>query len=230
MLGCNKPSAPDCATRLGEIAHETRTLNHFRKLDVRGRINVSLKQDSTNYAIVRHGRNVIDGVFTEVADGCLRIYEKNNCDWVRDITVWPEVEIHFTGLNNIHTQSAGWIRTADTLRLQSILIEAWDASGSLELKLLCDSLQLKMHTGAMDAEIAGRSIYTYVYNASYGPCYASDLTTTTGSVHSDGTGDIHIWCTEVLYYQIFDEGDVHVYGYPHTVAWNHSGSGKLILH
>lgn len=226
---CSKENAPDCLTSMGEEMTELRALSPFNRIELQGRVDVVLVQDSVEFAAVCFGKNVIDGVQTTVENNVLTITEVNRCDWVRSQKEHPRIEVHYKTLRSMFSESAGNTVFKNTLSTTSFLLEVYDAGGSLYLNAGCDTLEVKIHTGTTDVHVNGTCNYLYVYNAGYAPLDASHCEAKEASVHNTGTGDVLVRALYAIYYQIYDRGDIWVYGNPQVQRWHHTGSGQLFF-
>lgn len=226
---CSKEHATDCLKSLGDQTTEVRTLEHFHRIELKGRIDVVMVQDSVDYAIVAFGKNMVSGVETEVREGVLSIREVNRCDWVRDQQAVPLVEVHYENIQTVYSESSGNTRFANPIRSKNFKLEVIDVSGRIEMNVDCDTLAVGAHTGATDISIKGSAHFVYYYNAGYGPLDGSQCQAQVASVHSASTGDIHVRAADILYYQIFDWGNVLVYGSPKLEKWHDKGSGQLFF-
>jgi hypothetical protein len=210
------------------VVRETRQLNPFTRIEVSGRIDVHITEDVVNSAEVLYGKHLLNGIQTRVIDGVLYIGNNNACPSLRDPKVVPEVWLNVTELKSIYSESGGHIVFENECTSPRFDFEIYDAAGSAQILYAGDSLSVVVHTGASDISVSGSASYAYYYSAGYGPLNASALLAEVSSVHSEGTGDISVRATDLVYYQLFDWGDILVYGQPTIVRWHHKGSGEII--
>lgn len=230
LHGCTGKDAPECVSALGEIVTESRELNAFHRIVISGRLNVNMIQDSINKAEVLFGQGLTDGIITKVSDGTLRISEENSCDWIRDQSVNPTIDVHYSNIDEIINRSSANVTFENEHNTGKLSIEVDDVAGSVFLRFNGDSLKVIAHTGATDFTIEGKSHFAYFYNSTYAPLNAQNLTSEIAIPHNNLTGDIIVNATERVSYQIFDSGDIIAFGNPKVVqAWVQEGNGEFIL-
>ena len=77
--------------------------------------------------------------------------------------------------------------------------------------------------------ISGVTHFANFYNSSYAPINAKNLISEVSVPHNNHTGDIIVNVSERLSYQIFDDGDIIVYGAPKIIQkWADEGNGEII--
>lgn len=228
-LGCTKEGSPDCVSALGETVTVVRPIESFDRVAVFGRVDVVLVEDSTTYVTITHGASQIDKIKTVVSDGSLSVLDENTCKWIRDQQAWPLVAIHYKQLNALYSESAGVITSREFIQTDHFELDCFDAAGSIQIGFIGDSISVRAHTGATDITLKGTSWAANFYNGGYGPIDASGFQSGVAFPHIEGTGDIHVWATEGVYYQIFDWGNVYVHGNPPLVKkWHDEGKGEVI--
>jgi hypothetical protein len=226
---CTGTNAPECASALGDIIVESRKLKSFNRLNLSGRLNINLIQDSSNYVEVIFGEGLTDGIKTSVNNGTLKISEENSCDWIRDQQVNPVLNIHYDHLDKIINQGSGSLIFENAHTTGKLSLEVSDVAGSVDIKFEGDSLSVLAHTGATDIGISGVTHFAYFYNSSYAPINAKNLISEVSVPHNNHTGDIIVNVSERLSYQIFDDGDIIVYGNPKIIQkWADEGNGEII--
>jgi hypothetical protein len=230
MGSCTKPGAPNCVKSLGQIQSETRMLDAFTRIEIQGRLDLNLVQDSSDWAEITFGESLLDGIKTRVNDGVLRITEENSCDWLRKQSTWPLVTVHYSNLQNVYNESAGSVTFINPHSTGQLTFEIYDVSGEVSIQFIGKDLSVIAHTGATNVTVKGSSDLAYFYNASYAPFRCKKLVTKVAQPHSESTGDIELFATEAVYYQIFDWGNITVHGNPPLIKkWHDEGTGELIL-
>jgi len=214
---------------MGEITSESRVLPDFQNIHTNGRVNLVIIEDSSNFVEITYGEHLLSGISTKIEDETLYIDDVNHCNWTRDLSVWPEVKIHVKSLKSIYCESSGSIVCENAITTSTFQFEVFDVAGSAKLNYIGDSLSIIAHTGATDITAFGTSNYLYCYNASYAPIDCSSLMALDAFPHNQGTGDIRLRASQWVYYQIFDWGNIYVYGNPSIKKWHDEGKGELIF-
>ncbi|MEZ4722676.1 MAG: DUF2807 domain-containing protein [Flavobacteriales bacterium] len=230
FASCTKESAPDCISALGHLKTELREIDSFDRIEIQGRMNVNLTQDSSDWIEVTFGEGLLDGVITKSENKVLSITESNHCDWVRDQTVLPLVTVHYRSFRNIFSECAGTVNFTNPHRSGRLVVEISDVSGYLNVDFIGDSIDIVSHTGSTDISAKGTTNVAYFYSSSYAPIRADSLVSRVAIPHSELTGDIELRAWEAVYYQIFDDGNIIVHGHPDLIKkWHHDGAGEVIL-
>ena len=227
ISACQKEGA-GCFESRGDQTSERREISSFVDLYTEGRVNVVLVHDTLNYAIINYGENAVAGIETRMEGNALHIDETNTCDWMRKVDPLPEVELHYTSFKNLFTKSAAEVCFQNEFITDTFKVEINDAAGSVFLKLQCDDLSIIGHTGATDVTAEGTVDNLYIYNSSYAPIHAEDLTARVATVHNNSSGDTYVRATERLNTTIEEDGDIYLYGSA-AVRGAPNGSGQVFL-
>ena len=230
FCSCKKESRPDCLKSLGKEITEMRQIGAFQTIIVDDRIRVEVIQDTFNLVFVTTGENVISGIKTRVQSGVLNISDEISCDWVRDQSSIPLVTVHYKNLDHVFDYSAANFIFKSDNNSSHLKFEINDNASSVQIAYSGDSLDIISHTGATKVIAVGKANVAYFYSASYAPIDASALETKISIAHSESSGDIELFASEAVYYQIFDWGNIIVHGKPlHITKWHDEGKGELIL-
>jgi len=219
----------ECIQTPGEETEQTVAFGTaVNALMVNNRINVTLVQDSLFFAEIRFGENLINDVKVVQEGETLKVYNENRCTWTRPKNNTPEIILHVGTLAYISSSNAGTIE-CDLLKSDKLLIEARDASGIIDINLDCKDLSAANHSGITDFILSGQADIAYIYAQSRSPFEATDLVCRSLAVRNEGYADMNVRATEVLYYQIYDVGDVILHGSAKPVKWVDEGGGQLFL-
>ena len=202
-------------------------LDAFSKVHINNRVDVVFMKDSSDYATIEYGENVIGGIDLKVEDGVLHINENNRCDWIRKVRPLPRIEVHYTSLSEIDSKNAGSISFNEPFTDDSLQVEIKDVSGDVQLDVACEYLGIVQHTGATDIIARGTVTELYVYNSGYAPIHAEELVARVAGVHSDALSDTYVRAWETLFAQIFHRGNIYLYGIAETVIWHKEGDGQI---
>ncbi|MFN5324875.1 MAG: GIN domain-containing protein [Bacteroidota bacterium] len=230
FVSCGEDPFCNCLQPTGKTSSEHRTLAAFQKIEVSNNINVNIHIANEHKAIVTCGKNLIDGVETEVEYGQLKIRNMNRCNWIRNPGNDFTVDIYTKELIEIVFRGGGNIQCIDTIKTKTFLAENWDATGSLSLKLDCEESILKIHTGPSDIIAEGSTSYSYLYNTGNGYIRAGSLRSSYAEVFNRGTGDCFVHSNIRLIAKIKYLGDVFYTGQPDEIQKEISGSGQLIAY
>ncbi|MFD2147702.1 head GIN domain-containing protein [Mucilaginibacter antarcticus] len=203
-----------------------RHLSSFHAVNVAGSFDVVIKQGSTESVVVDAPADVINYVITEVSNGSLKIYTRNNQGWKnlfsnKRIVVYVNIKtvdaISLTGSGDVSFKDGV---TANLLKL------ALTGSGNVMGKITAKSLDASI-TGSGDVNVWGHANDSKVSITGSGDYSGDKLTTASTSASIGGSGDITVHASENLQARISGSGDIHYSGNPKNVIKSKSGSGDI---
>ncbi len=218
----------DCFKAVGNQTTVTRQLPPFGRLVVDRNVDVVLVPDTQEYVIVRCGENLVDLIVTEVTDGELLISNNNKCNWVRKLDTPIKAEIHLKSIASLYFKGSGSITNVDTLRSANFKLEAYDASGNVDLVVSNGWNEVVQHTGNADLKVRGRTTANTAYSGGNGFIDCRGLISPNSYVRHRGTGNFYVYANTELDVNIELIGDVYYWGTPATINKNITGTGKLI--
>jgi len=225
---CSKDDWCNCLKSEGAQTTEIRDLPEFTAVELDHNIDLVVKQDTFYKVEVTCGKNLIDGISTEVNYGKLVLNNNNKCNWLRDLDNKFTVTITVKDLVAIENFGAGNINFQDTLHTNVFQIDNREGSGNLNLILDCNEAYLKTHTGPADIIASGKVNYCYVYCAGNGYFRGRQLESKDVYVQSVSTGNCYVNASNSLTVRIEYDGDVYYTGNPATIESVISGNGQLI--
>ena len=227
LQGCKKDDFCNCLENEGSTTTETRSLPDFESIEMNNNVDVVLVPDTMNYATLTCGKNLADGIKTEVVDNTLVIKNINRCNWLRDFKNKFTLDVHYRTINHIVDNGSGNLTCADTIRIGVLLAESWNGTGNLSFLFSGDELYLKLHTGTADMEASGTANLLYVYTAGNGYIKAGSLVAQQALVTTKSTGDCEVLANDLLDVTIEYNGDVFYHGTPSYIRKVITGHGNL---
>lgn len=228
FAGCKKENLDDCFSNAGEVVTETRLLSYFENISIYDNVNLILVQGNGFSVKVEGGENLISSVQTEVTDSSLVIHNTMKCNWVRDYKNELTVYVSTASLKSIRYEGSGDIKTTGNLKFNELAISVWGGSGSFELDVDCDRLDLAQHYGTVDFNVSGKTGLTAIYSNSYGPFNCYGLNSNIVYIRSNGTNDCFVHANHILEAEITSVGNVYYKGNPFEIKTQISGTGRLI--
>jgi hypothetical protein len=228
IAGCKKENLDDCFSNAGDVVAETRQLSYFENISLYDNVNLVLVDGNGFSVKVEGGENLISSVQTEVIDSTLVIHNSMKCNWVRDYKNELTVYVSSASLKSIRYESSGDLKTIGNLKFDELSISVWGGSGSFDLDLDCNRLDLGQHYGTVDFNVSGKSLLTAIYSNSYGPFNCYGLSSNIVYIKSNGTNDCFINANHILEAEITSVGNIYYTGNPYEIKSQVSGSGKLI--
>lgn len=228
QAACTKRDVGDCLKSTGKIIREERSAGNIDFIYLQNNINLILTQDSLIRVTVEAGENIIDDIRTEYDQGRFYISNENSCNWVRSYSQPVNVYLNVPSVDSIEYHGSGNITGTGALTGDSIKIDIWEGSGSIQLDIHMGKSRLYFHYGTADLNITGFSGVAYIYAASYGPVHCENMNSKFVYINNRGTNDCFVRATEILEATIEYMGNIYYYGDPKVVISNITGSGQLI--
>lgn len=231
ILGaCKKSSDRPCFKGTGDMISEIRDLGNFNSLQLYDFIDYDLIQDSSNKVVVHCGENLSSFVTTELENGVLTIKDDNSCHWLRSLPVKIKVDVHFTHLSNIRSESAGTIQTLGPITQENIVFDNYHSAATIYLQIDAEEATIRLSAGGPLCEVEGEADHVFLRNSGSGKLIADELITNSAWVDNKDNGEIR---TSVnggpLWYLIDGHGDIYYRGEAsEMLEVSRLGEGELI--
>lgn len=224
---CEKEHMGDCFKSSGKTVSVSRAIPAFTEIDLYDRIQLNYYHSSNYKVEVKGGENLIDGVVTKVKDKVLLIENKNRCNWVRSFKKTISVDVYAPKFTDFTYHGSGEVTFVDTLKTDRFLLNLWDASGNMHIKILADYVSLKTHTAPGVVVAAGNCRELVTFLGGNGRIDAFNLKSQKALVINKNTGDILVNCQREMKAEIKGSGDIKYIGSP-AIDFTKYGSGNLI--
>lgn len=230
IFSCKKENLCDCVKSTGKETTEERIPEAaFNEIELFDKINLFIQQDTVQKIKVEAGEHLLPLIETSIKDNKLTIKNNNKCNWVRSYKKEINVYLSVKNLNQLTYRGVGNISSLNTIVTDSIKIESWNGSGSINLTLNTKSSIAAIHTGSVDITLKGYSGVSCVYSIGNGFIYAEELETGYTFLNNSGTGNCSVWVTKELGVEMHSTGDVYYKGNPYSILYSDiTGEGKLI--
>jgi hypothetical protein len=200
----------------------------FLEIDLYDKINVILTPDATQNVRVESGSNMLSGISTSVTGETLTIQDNNGCKLLRTEAASANVYISTSQVKKINYFGAGDISSTDTIRMPVFTIDCFNSSGSINLKMITDSVSAIIRTRNTTITLNGNGGYSYIYCAEEGAVNLSQYKSRTVYLVSKSLRDIDVNVTDSLYANVLYMGSVYYQGNPFFLQSQTSSSGKLV--
>ncbi|MFL3664744.1 MAG: head GIN domain-containing protein [Flavobacteriales bacterium] len=227
LNACVKESA--CIKSTGKQVVETRIIgNDITHIILKDKLNLVLRQDSTPSLTIEGGENLLKYVRARQKGTELELKNDNKCNFLRsykeEITVYlslPNIKyINYTGFGNVSSLGE--------LKLDEFTFETRNGTGSINLTIDVQKINILQHTGPADFTLSGKAKFTYLFSGGSGWLTCKNLISENAHVNHDGTGDITLTATNSLLIELTSLGNIEYYGNPSVTISQQSGKGKLI--
>jgi hypothetical protein len=220
VLGANLPALAFNAEKT-----ETRNVSNFNAIKVSSGIDLFLKMGDTEEVTVVADDDVIDKIITEVKDGTLKIYMKQNNGWNSWNIKSRKVYVKVKELNKLHASAGSDVQSDNTLSGETLEVKA--SSGSdVNLDIHYKNFSVDASSGS-DARISGKTKNLEAEASSGSDIKAQDLESVNCKVRVSSGSDATITVTEELNARASSGGDVRYYGNPQIKDINESSGGDV---
>lgn len=204
---------------------ETRNLKDFDKIKVSSGIDLFVRMGETEEVKVVADGDIIDQVITEVKDGTLKIYMKQNNNWNWGITKSRKVYVSVKELERLEASSGSDVNSENTLTGESLKVSA--SSGSdVNLEIHYKNFTLDTSSGS-DARISGITKNFEAESSSGSDIKAQDLESVICKVSVSSGSDATVNVSDELYANASSGADVRYYGNPQVKDINESSGGDV---
>ena len=205
-----------------------RHLSGFHAIDVAGSYDVYITQGATESVKVEAPADMMDHIKTEVDNGVLRIYNKNDHFHWGDI--WghhPKIRVYVMvkDLNAINVTGSGDAFFRDGIRANSLKLSvsgSGDMTGRVETKTLESDI-----SGSGDMKLSGNAENSKVSVVGSGDFTARGLVTVSTTVNVSGPGDAEINASDRVDASVVGSGDVRYTGGARNIHSSKAGSGDI---
>ncbi|MBK6281965.1 MAG: DUF2807 domain-containing protein [Draconibacterium sp.] len=204
---------------------ENRNLKDFNVIKVSSGIDLYVRMGETEEVKVVADGDIIDKVITEVKDGTLKIYMKQNNNWNWGTTQSRKVYVSVKALERLDASSGSDVNSENTLTGESLKVSA--SSGSdVNLDIHYKNFSLDTSSGS-DARISGKTKNFEAESSSGSDIKAQDLESVICKVSVSSGSDATVNVSDELYANASSGGDVRYYGNPQVKDINESSGGDV---
>ena len=217
----------DCVKSTGKTVKKIRSIDSFTAIDLDDRINLYISYSTELKLEVEAGENLQKLIKTKVENGVLKIRNENRCNWVRSYKRDINVYLSTPELNEITYYGSGELRFTNMLKTDWFILNMWEASGNIDIRLDCPNVELKSHTGPADLQCGGFTNRLVAYTNGLGRMDLSNLIAKDVLAINVNSGSLKVRSDSLLKATIEGSGDIFYRGNP-TIEFNDLGSGELI--
>ncbi len=206
---------------------ENRNLNDFNAIKVSAGIDLYLRMGDTEEVKVVADSDIIDKIITEVKDGTLKIYMKqnNNWNWNWGSMKSRKVYVSVKELERLDASSGSDVNSENTLTGERLEVKA--SSGSdVNLDIYYKNFSVDTSSGS-DARISGKTKNLKADASSGSDIKAQDLESVICKVSVSSGSDATVNVSDELYAKASSGGDVRYYGNPQVKDINESSGGDV---
>lgn len=207
---------------------EERHLNIFDSLEVNDFVNLFISQDSVYKIVVEAGKNIIGGIETTVENRQLVIRNTNSCNWVRNYNKPINVYIYIPKIWKIFYKSSGNITSLNTMKTDSLKLEAWGGCGRIELDLDLHNGFFYLQQGTADIHLSGNCGVASMHSNDFGLLDARNLQSGYVFISNKSSNDCYVHVKQGLNATIQSIGNIYYTGNPKDIQTTINGPGSVI--
>ncbi|WP_346862611.1 head GIN domain-containing protein [uncultured Draconibacterium sp.] len=204
---------------------QIRKVENFNAIKVSTGIDLYLTMGTSEEVKIVADDDIIEDLKTEVKDGTLHIYVKQNnwFNWGGNKTRKAYVTV--TELVALHASSGSDVRSENTIKGTSLEVKA--SSGSdVVLDVFYKNLSVDTSSGS-DAKITGRVKTLEAESSSGSDIKAEGLEAQIGKLKASSGSDITVTVTDELYARASSGSDIKYYGNPQIRDTDESSGGDV---
>lgn len=230
LFACKKAEDRKCWKSAGEDSSLTIHLPDFKKMTLGPHIRYTLVQDTSCYAIVRGGKNLLNFIQFEMPEEELYITNGNKCNFLRSYKKEVSVELHVRELDFIQYEGTKELICLNTLNQDYTSVVIRDGAGKFNLDINCYNLNFVITHGWGNFNLSGNVNYLRMEanGSGFGNAYSLVINDSV-NVISNSSADLRIRANNIPFrVQTNSLGDVYYKGIPSYLEFNKYGEGNLI--
>ncbi len=227
-LGSCKKDVGDCFKSTGKITSEWREAGKIKNIILHNNINLTLVPSDSTGIEISAGKNLLSKITSELKGDTLELSNTNSCNWVRDFSKEINAKVYVNNFCRLDYRSTGDVNCNDTIYSDSLIVNVYEGSGSINILSVTPLLKSAIHYGTADIKISGYTHLSQVYSAGWGLIDNRNMISTFVYVKSLSTNDIYVNATETLSTLIIGIGNIYYKGNPINISVDNQGSGKLL--
>lgn len=200
---------------------------YFREVNVNGIFEVIMVQDTANFIIFEGGENMLGQASAVNTDSVLWIDNTNSCYYLKDYEK-VKVFLHFNNLAAINLKEPSTVRSLKPItNIFTMTVQGQVADIDIELN--------NEHFFFYNHKTSGGK---YIFRGSCTNCSimgfyagqvdASKLNTNTMYIENHSVTDYYVRADNAVHAEIYNNGNIYVYGKPEIYIDSLKGSGRVI--
>ena len=212
-------SSPNCVVGSGNVANETRSLDSFNSIDLRGSGSLFLSQGPQQPLRIEAEDNILKVLTTRVESGKLIIGSDACTSATKPIRIYASAK----DINSLEVSGSGTITGENMIQVDSLDLKL-SGSGSMDLNLKAKTLRTEL-PGSGTILLRGEADDQTADISGSGKIAGYDLATKRSDITISGSGVAEANMSEEFVARISGSGAVYYRGHPTRIREDISGSG-----
>jgi hypothetical protein len=205
---------------------EIRDVKNFNAIKVSSGIDLVLTMGETEAVKIVANGDIIEKIITEVKNGTLHIYIKNNNWFNCSVKGARKAYVTINELQAISASSGADVHSENTLQGENLNVSA--SSGSdVYIDVFYKNFDIDVSSGS-DAKLSGKVKRLKAEASSGSDIKAKELKTQICKAHASSGSDIAVSVADELYAHASSGGDIRYYGNPEISDIEESSGGDVI--
>lgn len=207
------------------VDKENRNVSGFKGVNLSGSYNYYITQGGSESVRVEAPAKLLPYIVTEVKNGVLQVYTRNNTNW--NVFGNEKIAVYITAkeLNSIQLSGSGDVIFNEGVKANNLRVTL-SGSGDIKGKITVTDFECNL-TGSGDIELSGRTENAKIKLVGSGDFSGRGIQTINTYVEVVGSGDAEVNATESLNAKVSGSGDIRYSGNPKNVKKTTSGSGDI---
>lgn len=216
-----------CAGAEGSKEEVVKKVDPFTAIELNGKVDLVLTQDTVCRVKVTAGSAVIPSVQTAVQDGKLIITNNSECAWLQNPTQKVTVYASIKQLKNLRYNGSGTINCTNTLLCDTLRFYSNIGAGIVNLNVAADQLYAEIEFESTTLNIKGTANYSYCYGNARADMNLENFLVKHLKIGWVGARDVRVHATDRLEAVIYHTGNVYYKGSPAQINTIYYASGRL---
>ena len=118
-------------------------------------IDLVITQNSKASLKLQGGENLLPYVESDISGTELNLYSENKCGFFRDYNKPLVAYLSLPNIEHLIIEGRGTVSNTNQLNFDVFKIDAYNATGSVNLSVNANKLEVRQHTGPTDITISG---------------------------------------------------------------------------
>ena len=197
----------------GDPTTETRWFDEeITAIHVYHDINVTLIESDEFRIEITTGENLMEKITSTVENGILYLKNENIRYWIRSYDYPLDIKIYHNNITRVIYESWGDLNTEGYLSQDTINhfeLDVRHGSGHIDVKVNCNTMNIKAHDGTAMVTVSGTSNYTDIYHNARNNIYAKELISKNANARVYYEGSIYVNCADTLEALVDDFGSIY---------------------
>tara|TARA_B110000879_G_scaffold155365_1_gene200804 strand:- start:7691 stop:8419 length:729 start_codon:yes stop_codon:yes gene_type:complete len=211
--GCKK-----CLNKKGAVQTVQHSLEPFNELDIEGKFNITLVQNTKNRITFLAHQGIIELLRYEVVDKKLTLINDNKCSNINGYDDWVDIKIEMDSLSYGRFSVPGILTNQGILKWTACSLFIDNCNLETNLNINMNQFEITLDGGSSTINLSGNCNRTEYYNNGVGHIYGKDLISKKLYIYSIGTGIHEGTAKDYFATSLHGSAVAHYYGNPTTVS------------